>query len=76
MPFVLTYCMHEAKRLAAFLAPVKILSKACGALCVSGLHRLVFPCQWEGADESGSAGQQHIDATLHRTWQLYVPWLC
>ena len=64
--------MHEAKGLAAFFAPVKIFSNVCGALCVSGLSRLVLPWQWEGADESGSAGQQHSDATLHHTWQLYV----
>lgn len=33
-PFVLTYCMHEAKGLAVLFDPVQTFSEACGALCV------------------------------------------
>lgn len=57
-PFVLTYCMHEAKGLAAFFAPIQTFSKVCGALCVPELPRLllVLQCGKEQRCFDGRAG--------------------
>lgn len=59
---VLTYCMHEAKGLAAFFAPIQTFSKVCGALYVPELPRLLLLLQY-GKEQrcfDGRAGQQHI----------------
>lgn len=69
--------MHEAKGLAAFFAPVQTFSKVCGALCVPELPRLLLLLQ-SGKEQrcfDGTAGQQHIEAALHCSWQL-SPWPC
>lgn len=64
--------MCEAKGLAAFFAPLQTFSKVCGALCVPELPRLLLllQCGKEQRCFDGRAGQQHIEAALHCSWQL------